>query len=109
MLSFFRKRLSVRRINDGYITIIYPVKDEGVVINDTLSGAFCESLQCKGPLAPLDVDPASSAEIEDWHLANFVYEFGTQPMLCINPASGLPMINDFVDVGGNVVGFSSDI
>ncbi len=83
MLGFFRKLLSVRRTYDGYITIIYPIKDEGVVINDTLSGAFCESLQCNGSLAPLDVDPASGAEIEDRHLANFVYEFGTQPMLCI--------------------------
>lgn len=109
MLGFFRKLLSARRINDGYITIIYPVKDEGVVINDTLSVAFCESLQCNAPFAPLDVDPASGAEIEDWHFADFVCEFDMQPTISINPATGLPMIDDFVDIGGDVIGFSSDI
>ncbi|MEX5449097.1 MULTISPECIES: hypothetical protein [Stutzerimonas stutzeri subgroup] len=109
MLGFFRRLLSARQTNDGYITIIYPVKNEGVVINDTLSAAFYDSLQCNVVSAGSAVDSASCIEVNGWSFVDVNCQFDAQPTFCINPATGLPMVDDFVDVGGNVFGFSSDL
>lgn len=109
MLGFFRRLLGVRRTNDGYITIIYPVKDEGVVINDTLSAAFSDSLQCNFVSAGFAVDSAPCLEVDELDIRDVSCQFDSQSTFCINPATGLPMIDDFVDMGGNVFGFSSDL
>ena len=109
MLGFFRRLLGARQTNDGYITIIYPVKDEGVIINDTLSAAFYESLQCSVVSARSAVDSASCIEVDDWSFVDVSCQFDTQPTFCINPPTGLPMIDDFVDMGDNVFVFSSDL
>lgn len=109
MLGLVRRLLGAWRTNDGYITIIYPVKGEGVVINDTLSAAFSDNLQCNVDSAGSAVDSASCMEIDDWSFVDVSCQSDTQQTFCINPATGLPMVDDFVDVGGNVFGFSSGL
>jgi ubiquitin C-terminal hydrolase len=111
MLEFFRKLLGLRRINDGYITIIYPVKGEGVVVNDTLSGTVSQALQCNAPAvhsAGSAVDSTLGVEVDDWYVVDVGYQSDIQTAFYINPATGLPMTDDFVDAGGNVFGFSLD-
>lgn len=109
MLGLFRRLLGAWRTNDGYITIIYPVKGEGVVINDTLSAAFSDNLQCNFVSAGFAVDSGSCLEADDWGFVDVSCQVDTPPTFCINPATGLPMIDDFVDGGGNMFGFSSDL
>lgn len=109
MLGFFRRLLGARQTNDGYITIIYPVKDEGVVVNDTLSASFYDGLQCNVVSAGRAVDSDSCLEIDGWGFVDVSCQVETLPTFCINPATGLPMIDDFIDVGGNAFGFSSDL
>jgi hypothetical protein len=109
MLGFFRRLLGARQTSDGYITIIYPVKDEGVVVNDTLSASLYEGLQCNVVSAGPAVDSASCMEVDDWSFVDVSCQFDTQQTFCINPATGLPMVDEFVDVGGNVFGFSSGL
>ena len=48
-------------------------------------------------------------KIDDWGFVDVSCQVETLPTFCINPATGLPMIDDFIDVGGNAFGFSSDL
>ncbi len=82
MLGFFRRLLGARQTNDGCITIIYPFKGEGVVINDTLTAAFSDNLQCNVDFTGFAVDSDSCLEIDGKRSINSIFKrAGSRPIL----------------------------
>ncbi|MBF0675112.1 hypothetical protein [Pseudomonas sp.] len=100
MVKYFRSLFGVGSFNDGYITIVYRGRNESVVIHDTLSGDGSEP-QCGNTLLQESfIEPSFDV---DSVLSEPPFNHGA--LLLTNPATGLPMIDDFVDAGGNLFGF----
>jgi hypothetical protein len=104
MLDFFRKFLGLRSFDDGYITIIYPVRGQGVVLNDSLSADLLE-VELPGAFAE-NMNVLDAAE-EDGDVSE-KDAFNREPLFCINPGTGLLMVDDFIDCGGNLFGCSDN-
>ncbi|WP_104098595.1 hypothetical protein [Stutzerimonas kunmingensis] len=104
MISFFRKRLGGQNFNNGYITIVYPARGQGIVVNDSLSA---ESLEVPLPGAFAENILILDFEKEDDDLSG-EDAFNREPLFCINPGTGLLMVDDFIDCGGNLFGCSDD-
>ncbi|HBC00745.1 MAG TPA: hypothetical protein DC032_09220 [Pseudomonas sp.] len=96
MLSFFRRLFRSQSFDaDGYITIVYPQKGHGVIVHDTLTS--------NRPLSTANyMHTADSIDLLEEEFQS------DEPMFMTNPATGLPMLNDFIDTGGNMFGFGGD-
>lgn len=89
MLGLFRRKFGRDLLHRGYITIIYPRKGKGVVIHDSLSAIPSQVATTGG-------QPAEQFEI---------FPIFDAPITTINPATGLLMVDEFIDAGGNPFGF----
>lgn len=85
--QLLRAWLRPKSIGEGYITIIYPQRGRGVVIHDTLTKGATYS-------------GSGIAYAEELEVLKPMFEF--------NPATGLPMVSDCFDAGGNAFGFGDD-
>lgn len=90
-------------VADGYITIIYPERTNGIVVHDSLSEPDGISI------SPIEVNELNVEEswapeesFDDYVMARM------EPTSLINPATGLLMLNEHIDVGGNFFGFGDD-
>ncbi|PNF57534.1 hypothetical protein CXK99_21165 [Stutzerimonas stutzeri] len=87
---------------DGYITMIYLEKDRSVVVHDSLSESdeiFTSAIEVNEPNVE---DGCMPEESFDYPMAQM------EPTSLINPATGLLMLNEHIDVGGNCFGFGDD-
>jgi hypothetical protein len=81
------------RDEQGYITVIYPENGRGIVIHDTLS--------ISRPGYLYEVGSSSSNGSGDECASISLFE---EPTFMVNPSTGLPMMDEFIDVGGNAFG-----
>ena len=93
MLKLFRRLFKSDSFNDGYITIVYLAKGNGVIVRNTLTSSW-----------------EVTSEMDGHDVLELISEppFDDDPLFIMNPATGLPMINDFIDVGGNPIGSGGD-
>ncbi|WP_313238915.1 MULTISPECIES: hypothetical protein [Stutzerimonas] len=89
MLGLFRRRFDRDSLHTGYITIVYPRKGKGVVIHDSLNAINSKAATPSG-------QPVEQFEM---------FPIFDEPTTTINPATGLLMVDEFIDVGGNPFGF----
>lgn len=100
LIAALTRKLIDPKFNPGYQTRIYPTISDPIVIHDTL-----------------DFGPAITAHKSErinsfWHVEDAPKSSSKNNFWCdntfdINPASGLPMAGDCLDVGGNIFGTSS--
>ena len=104
LLHKFIKIPSNESPSNGYKTIIYPNPGQPIVIYDSLYHGQIASEQQLSEISKLwEVE---EEVFEDLNTANLRYlapELGF-PTLEVNPCTGLPMLNDAIDVAGNVYG-----
>lgn len=97
LISALNRKLLRQKFNPGYQTRIYPTINDHIVIHDTLD--------C-GPSITVEQSERISYfwHVEDVAETNCWYD----DTFDINPASGLPMADGCLDVGGNTYGTSSN-
>lgn len=81
---------------DGYITMIYLGKNRSVVVHDSLSvpeDTF---------IAGIELNKLNVVEGFEYVVPRI------ESIALINPATGLLMMNEHIDVGGNFFGFGDD-
>lgn len=77
------------RINMGFLSSIFNSVFSPACANDAASDAYC---------APLDISATPDVSTACWESCD------TTPHFMVNPASGLPMMDDIFDVAGNTFG-----
>ncbi|MBD3876021.1 hypothetical protein IEG05_12355 [Pseudomonas kunmingensis] len=104
LLSKIITMLSKESPNLGYKTIIYPNPGQPIVIYDSLYHGQVASEQQLSEISKLwEVDKEFFDDMNTADLRYLAPEFGF-PTLEVNPCTGLPMLNDAIDVAGNVYG-----
>ncbi|MDB5823908.1 MAG: hypothetical protein JWR21_2612 [Herminiimonas sp.] len=76
----------------GFLSKIFDSVFSPACANDAASDAYC---------APVGMSPSPDLSTACWESCD------TTPHFMFNPASGLPMINDILDVAGNTFGTDS--
>ncbi|WP_312591477.1 hypothetical protein [Stutzerimonas nitrititolerans] len=112
MLKLFQRLFRFDSFNDGYITIVYCGQKQGIIVHDTLSGDSCDSCDSFNSVDRHYSDtPAQDLGLEPSFDHGFVFSeplIDHGPLFLTNPATGLPMVDNFVDAGGNTFGFGGD-
>jgi hypothetical protein len=104
LLSKIITMLSKEPPNLGYKTIIYPNPGQPIVIYDSLYHGQVASEQQLSEIYKLwEVNEDFFDELNTADLRCLTPELGF-PTLEVNPCTGLPMLNDAIDVAGNVYG-----
>ncbi|UIP31120.1 hypothetical protein [Stutzerimonas kunmingensis] len=86
----------------GYKTIIYPISGQPLVIHDSLydgqiaSDAQLSELSEFWKIDEQDFDALNTADLHNLDLGF--------PSRKVNPCTGLPMLDDAIDVAGNIYG-----
>lgn len=87
---------------DGYITMIHLGKNRSVVVHDSLSEPD-ETFT-----AGIEVNKLNA---EEGYMPEESFDYAMpriEPMVLVNPGTGLLMLNEHIDVGGNFFGFGDD-
>jgi len=104
LLNKLIKMLSNESPSHGYKTIIYPKPGQPIVIYDSLyHGQVASEQQLNEIYKLLEVDEEIFEDLNTADLRGLAPEFGF-PTLGVNPCTGLPMLNDAIDIAGNVYG-----
>ena len=89
-MNLFFKNKKILAANDGYITMLYLGGGRRILIHDSLGELRYEGIQadCDFPAEQQELDEFASCE----------------PMFLVNPSTGLLMLDDYIDIGGNFFG-----